>query len=101
MAIVPSVWKPDRPRMAGGVAAGAGTGVVSDQWEVQQCALPRVGIVLLPEGWEPFAAYDGGLWLRRRVIEVSVRHIPGRVLSAHEMAARRRELVKRQRKEIG
>lgn len=44
---------------------------MTDRWEVRFLACkPRIGAgseIMCPDGWEPFAAYDGGLWLRRRV----------------------------------
>lgn len=65
-----------------------------DQWEVRWIDARR-DEPILPEGWEPFAAVSGGLWLRRRMETVSVSHGRGRTLSAQEVAARRRQVDER------
>lgn len=67
---------------------------MSDQWEVRWIDA-RGDEPILPEGWEPFAAVSGGLWLRRRRETVSVSHGRGRALSNEEMARRRQQLDER------
>lgn len=44
---------------------------MTEQWEVKICALSHDGAGNLnanpPPGWEPFAVYNGNVWVRRKM----------------------------------
>lgn len=74
---------------------------MTEQWEVTwQHVDKHENPRLMPPGWEPIGGTDEGVWLRRRVPEASQSPRPARVLTATEITARQRELLRRQREDV-